>query len=162
EQQNAIGQATQKQIQQNTEETKTATAEAKKFASVPDWLNHITPFGDVRTRFEGFYHQPSVTGQDVTANNRERFRARLGVRFALSDELSATIRGATGNINDPISTNETETNNFIRKNFNLDWAFITLSPGKTFGIRPGLASITAGKFPNPIFRVGEMVFDDDL
>ena len=162
EQQKAIGQATQKQVEQNTEETKTAATEAKKFASIPDWLNHITPFGDVRTRFEGFYHQPAMEGQDVTANQRERIRARLGVRFALSDELSATIRGATGNINDPISTNETLTGNFNRKNFNLDWAFITLTPGKTFGIRPGLASITGGKFPNPIFRVGEMVFDDDL
>jgi putative porin len=163
EQQKAISHATQKEVADNAAETKAAAeAQKKKLADLPSWLNRVTPFGDVRTRFEGFYHQPSVAGQDVTANNRERIRARLGVRFAYSDELSATIRGATGNINDPISTNETETGNFIRKNFNLDWAFITVTPGNTFGIRPGLASVTAGKFPNPIFRVGEMVFDEDL
>src|SRR5262245_17253727 len=162
EQQRAIGQATQKQVEQTAEETKTATAEAKKAVSLPDWLARTTVFGDVRYRHEGFYHQPHAEGAVVTARNRERIRARLGVRVAFSDELSATIRGASGNINDPISTNETLTGNFTRKNFNLDWAYLTFTPGRTFGIRPGVAAITAGKFPNPMFRVGEMLFDDDL
>jgi len=162
EQQRAIGQATQKQVEQTAEETKTATAEAKKAVSLPDWLNRTTVFGDVRYRHEGFYHQPHAAKQDVTARNRERIRARLGVRVAFSDELSATIRGASGNLNDPISTNETLSGNFTRKNFNLDWAYLTFTPGQSFGIRPGVAAFTAGKFPNPIFRVGEMVFDDDL
>jgi hypothetical protein len=121
-----------------------------------------TIFGDVRARHEGFYHQPTKDKTPVGARNRERIRARLGVRVAFSDELSATIRGASGNPNDPISTNETLSGNFNRKNFNLDWAYLTFTPGKTFGIRPGAVSMNAGKFPNPIFRVGEMVFDDDL
>ena len=162
EQQKAIGQATQKQVEQTAEESKTATAEAKKAVELPDWLKRTTVFGDVRARHEGFYHQPHTEGQDVTARNRERIRARLGVRVAFGDELSATIRGATGNPNDPISTNETLTGNFTRKNFNLDWAYLTFTPGASFNLRPGIASFTAGKFPNPIFRVGEMVFDDDL
>ena len=162
EQQRAIGQATQKQVEQNAEETKTATAEVKKATELPDWLKRTTVFGDVRARHEGFYHQPTKDKTPVGARNRERVRARLGVRVAFSDELSATIRGATGNVNDPISTNETLTGNFNRKNFNLDWAYLTFAPGATFGIRPGLVSVNAGKFPNPIFRVGEMVFDDDL
>src|SRR5262249_2293145 len=34
--------------------------------------------------------------------------------------------------------------------------------GNTFGIRPGLVTVNAGKFPNPMFRVGELVFDEDL
>src|SRR5262249_50804701 len=144
------------------EETKTATAEVKKAAQLPDWVNRTSIFGDVRARHEGFYHQPTKDKTLVTARNRERIRARLGVRVAFSDEISATIRGASGNLNDPISTNESLPGNFNRKNFNLDWAYLTFTPGATFGIRPGLASINAGKFPNPIFRVGEMVFDDDL
>ena len=162
EQQRAIGQATQKQVEQTAEETKTATAEAKKVVALPDWLNRTTLFGDVRARHEGFYHQPTKKGSPVGARNRERLRARLGVRVAFSDELSATIRGASGNPDDPISTNETLTGNFSRKHFNLDWAYLTLTPGHSFGIRPGAASFNAGKFPNPIFRVGEMVFDEDL
>jgi hypothetical protein len=162
EQQRAIGQATQKQVEQTAEETKTATAEAKKVVALPDWLNRTTLFGDVRARHEGFYHQPTKKGSPVGARNRERLRARLGVRVAFSDELSATIRGASGNPDDPISTNETLTGNFSRKHFNLDWAYLTFAPGKSFGIRPGAVSFNAGKFPNPIFRVGEMVFDEDL
>ncbi len=162
EQQRAIGQATQKQVEQTAEESKTSVAEAKKGLELPDWAKRTTVFGDMRVRHEGFYHQPHVDRQDVTARNRERIRARLGVRVAFSDELSATIRGASGDPNNPVSTNETLTGAFTRKRFNLDWAFLTFAPGQTFGIRPGAASITAGKFPNPIFRVGELVFDDDL
>jgi hypothetical protein len=160
--QRAIGQAAQKQAADAAQAAETAKSETKKVAKLPDWLDHTTVFGDVRARHEGFYHQPAVNGQDVTARNRERIRARLGVRFAFNDELSATIRGASGNINDPISTNETLTGDFTRKNFNLDWAYLTFSPGKTFGIRPGAVSINAGKFPNPIFRTDEMFFDEDI
>jgi len=162
EQQKAIGQATQKQVEQTAEETKTATAEAKKAVSLPDWLSRTTVFGDVRYRHEGFYHQPHKAKQVIGARNRERIRARLGVKVAFSDEISATIRGATGDPNSPVSYNETLSGGFTRKHFNLDWAFLTFTPGASFGIRPGIASITAGKFPNPIFRVGQLVFDDDL
>jgi hypothetical protein len=160
--QRAVGQAAQKQAADAAQAAENAKTETKKVAKLPDWLDRTTVFGDVRYRHEGFYHQPHVQGQDVTARNRERVRARLGVRVAFSDELSATIRGASGNINDPISTNETLTGDFTRKNFNLDWAYLTFTPGKTFGIRPGAIALTAGKFPNPIFRTNEMVFDEDI
>ena len=162
EQQKAISHATQRQVEDvQTQADKTATQVAKP-VDLPDWLKRTSVFGDVRYRHEGFYHQPHLQNQSVTARNRERIRARLGVRFAFSDELSATIRGASGNINDPISTNETLTGNFTRKNFNLDWAYITFAPGKSFGVRPGAVSITAGKFPNPIFRTDETFFDEDI
>src|SRR5437016_174913 len=162
EEQKAQGQATQKQVEQAAESAKAVTAEAKKAPSLPDWLSRTTLFGDVRGRHEGFYHQPHAKKTVVTARNRERIRARLGVRVAFSDEVSATIRGASGNPNDVISTNETLTNNFTRKNFNLDWAYLTFAPGQSFGIRPGAIAFTAGKFPNPIFRTDEMVFDEDI
>src|SRR6059058_5312487 len=162
DQQKAIGQATQKQVEQTAEESKTATAEAKKAVELPDWLKRTTVFGDVRYRHEGFYHQPHKAKQVIGARNRERIRARLGVKVAFSDEISATIRGATGDPNNPVSYNETLSGGFTRKHFNLDWAFLTFTPGQSFGIRPGVAAFTLGKFPNPIFRVGQLVFDDDL
>src|SRR5437870_845179 len=162
QQQKAIGQATQKQAEQAEEQAKTATAATQKGVELPDWLKRTAVFGDIRARHEGFYHQPHKKGELIGARNRDRIRARLGFRFTFSDELSATIRGASGDPDNPVSTNETLTGNFNRKHFNLDWAYLTFAPGQTFGIRPGALSITAGKFPNPIFRVGEMVFDDDL
>lgn len=162
QQQKAIEQATQKQAEQAGEEAKVATAEAKKGGESPDWMKRLTPFGDVRVRYEGFFHQPAKEGTKVTARNRERLRFRLGLKYAFSDELSATMRMATGNINDPISTNEDLGNSFTRKNFNTDWAFITFTPGTTFNMSPGLLTMTGGKFPNPMFRVNELVYDDDL
>jgi len=162
DQQKAASQETQKKVDEAATSARTASADAKKAVSLPDWLSRTTVFGDVRYRHEGFYHQPHAKKAVVTARNRERIRARLGVRVALTDELSATIRGASGNINDPISTNETLTGNFNRKSFNLDWAYLTFTPGQSFGIRPGAIAFTAGKFPNPIFRTDEMVFDEDI
>ena len=167
QQQKAIGQATQRQAEQAEEQAKTATAATQKGVELPDWLKRTAVFGDVRARHEGFYHQPHKKGELIGARNRDRIRARLGFRFTFSDELSATIRGASGDPDNPVSTNETLTGNFNRKHFNLDWAYLTFAPGATFGMRPGVLSINVGKFPNPIFRVGpaligQLVFDDDL
>ena len=159
-QQNAIGTATQQQAERAEESAK--ATDKKVVASIPEWVNKFTPFGDVRIREEGFYDQPTTPGKDTTARNRTRLRARVGAKFTYSDELAATVRIATGNINDPISTNQTDTGNFTPFQVNLDWAYLTFSPGKTFNMRPGLLTINAGKFPNPMFRAGEMVWDDDL
>jgi hypothetical protein len=166
EKQKAIGQARQElidEVNSKADAAKKASGDvAKKTAGLGDWVNRTTVFGDVRVRHEGFYHQPHAAKTAVGARNRDRFRARLGIRVAYSDELSATVRAATGNINDPISTNETFTGVFNRKNFNLDQAYITFTPGKTFDIRPGLASVSAGKLQNPIFKNDELVFDEDV
>ena len=162
DEQKTAAQETRKKADEAAISAKTASAESKKTASLPDWIGRTTLFGDVRYRHEGFYHQPRVDGQVVTARNRERVRARLGVKVALTDEVSATIRGATGNPNDPISTNETLTGDFTRKNFNLDWGYLTFTPAQTFGIRPGAVSVNAGKFPLTMFRTDELVLDDDV
>lgn len=138
-----------------------AKAEAKP-AELPKWLSSITPFGDVRIRYEGFFNQPHEEGDVVHARNRARFRARIGLTYKYSDELAATVRLATGNPDDPISTNVTFDDVFDRKNINLDWAYLTLAPGDTFGWRPGVFTLQGGKFGLPHFRVGEMIFDDDV
>ncbi len=163
-QQKAVGTATAKQVEQNDlAQKETEKKVATPAALLPDWLKKVSLFGDVRIRHEGFYHQPGPTkGATITARNRERFRARVGVNVNYSDELSGTVRAATGNPNDPISTNEDMGKVFNRKNWNLDQAFITFKPGQSFNMRPGALALIAGKQPLPFFRVGEMVWDDDL
>ena len=151
-----------KLTEQKAETTKQQVETAAKAWTAPDWLKRVTLFGDMRFRFEGFYNQPSSEGTKVTANNRERIRARIGLKFAPTDEVAFTVRATSGNPNDPISTNETLTGDFTRKHVNLDWAFLTVTPGKTFGWRPGVLTVNAGKFPVPMFRTDEMVWDDDL
>ena len=162
EQQKAVGAATQKQTELVEEKAKAVETAQKGGTDLPGWLKKVTLFGDVRFRHEGFYHQPHQQGDIVGARNRERIRARIGAKITYSDELSAVIRIASGDIDDPISSNQTLTGSFNRKQVGIDQAYVTLTPGQSFGIRPGSVSLTAGKFPNPMFRVGEMVFDDDL
>jgi len=106
QQQKAISQGAQTQIEESRkqqEDQGKKIEEAKKGATLPDWAKRVSLFGDVRLRHEGFYHQPAVHGTDVTARNRERVRARIGVKATFSDELSTTIRLASGSPDDPIS-----------------------------------------------------------
>jgi hypothetical protein len=122
----------------------------------PKWLDMLTPFGDLRIRQEGFYEEGLI------ANNRFRLRARLGLLVNPNNEVQAGFRLASGNANDPISTNQTFTTEFTRKPFNLDWAYLTLKPMQTLGLDRQWFSVTGGKFPVTAYRTSELVWDDDL
>lgn len=155
------GLITEEELQQVREEEKQKTAaEASQretlAAKVPKWLDRLTPFGDLRLRDEGFYQQ------DLHARDRFRLRGRIGLLANVADEISGTLRLATGNSDNPISTNQTLGDTFTSKTINLDWAYLTLKPGKTFGLEPGRFSITAGKFGINTQRFSELVWDDDV
>lgn len=145
-----------------------ASAEAKKQAKFPDWLSHVSFFGDMRYRHEGFYN--SELQANNPTRNRERIRARLGMGVNIRDEVSGRLRVVTGDAGDPISTNQTLSELFSRKPFNLDWAYVTIAPWQTIGLdkltgsEKPLIAITAGKQPVPLFVPGgsELVFDGDL
>ncbi len=123
---------------------------------LPKWVDAVTPFGDLRNRWEGFYED------GLAARNRYRIRGRFGLNVAANDELSGTFRLATGNPDDPISRNQTLDRTFSQKPFSLDQAYITLKPGKTFHIAPGWITILAGKTPVAAYKLSELVWDDDL
>ncbi|MBI3247481.1 MAG: putative porin [Deltaproteobacteria bacterium] len=132
-----------------------------------DWLNRLSFFGDLRTRGEGFYQDQGSLGNGRT---RLRIRLRLGMRARISDELEGVLRIASGTANDPISTNQSLDNLFNKKPINLDQAYLTFSPGQSFGLggwewKP--LTISAGKMPVTLWRpranmLSEMIFDDDL
>lgn len=155
------GLITQDELRQAREEEKqkAAAEESRRdaiTAKLPKWLAMVTPFGDVRLRTEGFY------ADNLNARTRERLRARLGLTVAPTDEVSATIRIASGNANDPISTNQSFQDTFSRKSINLDQAYLTVRPAGTFGLEPGWGFFMGGKMPVQAYRVSELVFDDDL
>jgi len=155
------GLITPEELRQAQEEDKQKAAAQESLrdavaAKIPKWLESISLFGDLRNRVEGFY------GHDYHAQTRYRVRARVGLQANVSDEISGTVRLASGDPNDPISTNQTLTNVFTRKPFNLDWAYMTVKPGKTFGLQPGWGQILIGKFPVILARESELVWDDDL
>ena len=142
------------------EKQKAAAEESRRdsiLAKLPKWLEMVTLFGDLRLRYEGLYEH------NLNANNRERLRGRLGMAVNPAEEVGMTFRLATGDPNDPISTNQSFTNTFTRKPFNLDWAYLTVKPGKTFHIEPGWFTLVGGKFGvNQLYRITEMMWDDDL
>ena len=127
-----------------------------------DWLSRLSFSGDIRWRTEGFYQD------NTNARTRQRVRLRLGMKAKISDELEADVRLASGNIDDPISTNQSLGDAFNKKAINIDRAYIKVTPGKTFGLGEwnGL-SIYAGKMKNTIWSPSagmgsEMIFDGDL
>ena len=146
------------QVRTDEDLKKTAVADVTKNI---DWLNRVSFFGDIRLRHEGFYQDT------VDARNRQRLRLRFGARLQVSDELEGGLRLVSGDPNEIISNNQTLTDVLTRKPINIDNAYITFRPGKSFGLEKPFLAVTGGKFSVNFFRpravmVSEMVFDEDL
>ncbi len=106
--------------------------------------------GDFRLRWEPFFQEGAPD------RHRERFRARLNLTGNLSQEFSGGLSLATGSLDDPVSTNQTLTGFFNRKNFGLDKAWITYKPGFAKFLK-----LDAGKFAYPWYRTA-LTFDSDV
>ncbi|SVE59946.1 uncharacterized protein METZ01_LOCUS512800, partial [marine metagenome] len=112
------------------------------------WSERISIGGDFRLRHEGFF-------QDYTkARQRLRFRARLALDTEINEDVHFGIRLASGDLGNPISTNQTMTDLLTTKPINLDRAFLTYSPSNA-------VTIGGGKFGLPVTRT-QMTFDSDL
>jgi hypothetical protein len=116
-------------------------------------LGPISFSGDVRLRAEPFFGGPKDESID-------RARGRVRVRFnALADlgtQFRTGISLASGDINDPTSTNQTLTGFYARKAIALDQAFVEFKP-KQF--KP--LTLTGGKFRYPWYNT-ELTWDKDL
>ncbi|MSQ47954.1 MAG: hypothetical protein EXR78_06135 [Deltaproteobacteria bacterium] len=132
-----------------------------------DWLSRFSFSGDLRTRGEGFYQD---SGPSANARTRFRYRLRFGAQMKINDEVLAGLRLASGDSNDPVSTNETLTNLFTRKPVSIDQAYIMLTPKESIGLGDFAwtpITVYAGKFANNLFKPravmsSELIFDDDL
>jgi hypothetical protein len=123
---------------------------AKKSDGQGKQLGNFNFSGDLRMRYEPFFQDGNPTRQ------RERIRARLNINGKITDEVSGGISLATGSLDDPISTNQTMTGFFNRKQFSIDRAFITYKP-KFFKE----LTLDAGKFKYPWYRT-PLTFDNDV
>lgn len=149
--------------------------------SLPEWVQRVTVFGDVRVRAQSdmfpkgndpfvpdFQTINAGSGYDINSGalpplldttedrQRMRLRARLGVDAKIDDGVSAEIRIATGNDDSPVTTNQTLGQNgpFDKYALWLDRAFIKAAPVDWL-------TITAGRSPNP-FWTTNLVYADDL
>ncbi len=109
--------------------------------------------GDVRVREEPFFGGPSDGSLD---RNRARMRARFNIFADLSDQFQAGISLASGDINDPTSTNQTLGVFYTRKAFALDQAYVNYAPS---WFKP--LTLAAGKFRYPWYNT-ELTWDKDL
>ena len=116
-------------------------------------LGPLSFSGDVRLRAEPFFGGPPDNSLDRI---RGRIRARFNATADLGEQFRSGISLATGDINDPVSTNQTITGFYTRKTIALDQAFVEFTP-KQF--KP--LTLTAGKFRYPWYNT-ELTWDKDL
>lgn len=128
--------------------------------------------GDFRLRMENFkfYDKNDEAGSTGTANDRERNRYRIRLRWGFEkdygDDWKVGFRLATGNTTDQTSTNQTLGNAgyFNFKTINVDKAYAQYSPNglKDHGLIKGV-TVGGGKFENPFFRYSTpIVWDADV
>jgi polyhydroxyalkanoate synthesis regulator phasin len=151
--------------------------------ALPEWIGRVKVIGDVRVREQddvfatdnapntylnflqvnasGGIGRAGVAGLLNTTEDRLRMRARarLGVEVQISDEVKAGIRASTGNLVDPVSTNQTLGNSGARYQFGVEQAYIRWDHS---GSRPyPWLTVLGGRTPNPWVST-DLLWDNDL
>ena len=116
-------------------------------------LGPISFSGDVRLRGEPFFGGPSDGSLD---RMRGRVRARFNAVADLGTQFRTGFTLATGDINDPVSTNQTLGGFYTRKAIALDQAFVQFTPKQFTAL-----TLTGGKFGYPWYNT-ELTWDKDL
>lgn len=164
-------------VEQRAKEEKWGTPDA-----LPDWVNTVSIHGDLRLRDQAEIYAgknaPNTypdfleindaggivrAGPDAFRNttedrNRLRVRLRLGIDAQLSESLKLGTRFASGNIQNPVSLNQTLGNMGRRYEFAIDQAYLRWQPGDQG--RPWL-TLYGGRFPHP-WAGTDLVWDNDL
>jgi hypothetical protein len=144
--------------QKKIDEMVTKAMDEKKVGTVPLWVNSIKFFGDLRYRHEQINDDAASEQRD-----RNRIRARIGLKAKINDEIDAIFRVASGSSDTPTSTNQSlgdeGRDSFSSKDIWLDWAYFDWHPDFT----PGL-NVYGGKMKQPFYSVGknELMWDGDL
>jgi TolA-binding protein len=142
------------------------TAQNTQAQTNPDWSTRVQnleervkafgPFifsGDFRLRDEPFFGGPANQSLD---QNRERFRLRFNISAKLNEDFAGGFSLASGDINDPTSTNQTITGFYTRKAIAIDKAFVDYTPHQWHAL-----TVVGGKFAYPWYNT-ELTWDKDL
>ncbi len=122
------------------------------------WYDSLKLSGDMRYRFDVI----QLEGQPN--RERERIRARLGAKTDINEDVTVGLRlgtamsvsGAPGEGN-PVSENQTLTDQYTQKALYLDQGYLDYHPGAI----PGL-HVIGGKMANPFFLVNTYLWDPDI
>jgi hypothetical protein len=126
-----------------------ANAQSASEEKAPGWWERLQFSGDLRGRYEGFFQE------EREDRHRLRYRLRLGLRTEILPTLSVGVRVASGDPNDPTSTNESFGDFLGRDPFYVDQVYLLFRP------RGSNVTFGGGKFAFPIERT-QMTWDDDL
>jgi hypothetical protein len=149
----AIG-ATQTELEQKVAQLETDMGKSQK--NLQERIKKFGPFefsGDFRLRAEPTFGGPTDQSQD---RFRERVRFRFNVEAKLNDQIRGGFSLASGDLNNPISTNQTLNQYDTRKPIAIDRMYATYTPS---WFKP--LTLTGGKFNYPWFNT-ELVWDKDL
>lgn len=116
-------------------------------------LGPISFSGDVRLRGEPIFGGPSDQSMDRA---RGRIRVRFNTLADLGSQFRVGVTLASGDINDPTSTNQTLTGFYTRKAVALDQAFVQFTPKEFKAL-----TVVGGKFRYPWYNT-ELTWDKDL
>jgi len=116
-------------------------------------LGPLTFSGDFRLREDAFFGGPSDHSLD---QNLQNYRLRFNTDIRVTNDISGGFTLASGNINDPTSTNQTLTGFYARKPIALDRVFLDYHPHQ---FKP--LGLIAGKFSYPWYNT-ELTWDKDL
>ncbi len=111
--------------------------------------------GDLRSRYQSL-HGHGISQQAGLADETAavRMRARLGLDLTVDDHWSVGLGLASGG-SDPRSTNQTFSGGFPTYDARIDYAYARYGFGDQ-------ASVAVGKFKNPLWTVGELLWDSDI
>ncbi len=149
----AIG-AAQSDLEQKVAQLETDMGNSRR--SLEERLKNFGPFafsGDFRLRAEPTFGGPLDHSQD---RFRERVRLRFNAEAVLNDQIKGGFSLASGDLNNPISTNQTLNQFDTRKPIAIDRMYATYTPN---WFKP--LTLTGGKFTYPWFNT-ELVWDKDL
>lgn len=182
-----VPQNVRNQIRDEVKQEVIAQAKSEHWAepnALPEWLDRISWYGDVRVRDESWYYSRSnsplfidygafnrngpfdinsITQQHVNPPilnsqqnrlNMLRLQAHIGMAVKLGDTITAGVRIGSGNDNNPVSTTQTLGGGLIKKNLWLDQAWIRWRP-------TDWAALTAGRMPNP-FVATDLIYSNEL
>lgn len=139
--------------------------------SVPAWTKRIRFGGDIRIRYQGNLFSENnadliVPGSTQLLNrtvdtHQLRYRVRVSAKAQVNNQTEVGIRLATGNEDNPISTNDTLGDYLNKDTLTFDLAYLKITPIPETSTWAGKLDFWGGRLPNP-FLATDLVWDNDV
>lgn len=181
-----VPQNVRNEIREQVKQEVIAQAKSEHWAepnALPEWLDRISWYGDVRVRDESWYYSrknspdfinyaqlnqtgpydinsitqgvtPPILNSTQNRLNMLRLQAHIGIKVKLGDTVTAGVRIGSGNDNNPVSTTQTLGGGLVKKDLWLDQAWVRWQPNEYY-------SVTAGRMPSPFLQT-DLIFSPEL